>query len=67
MDKKPMYLVATCGTSLPGEVTIRRTHGTHAGPAPSYELPQPNMHATYRKYFNSVDLFTRDCFGPLGS
>lgn len=24
----------------------------------------PEMHALYRRYFNSVDLFSRDCFGP---
>ena len=65
MDKKPMYLIATCGTSLEGDVAVRRYRGQVTTGPPTYELPQPNMHATYRRYFNAVDLFNRDCFGPL--
>lgn len=64
LDKKAMYVVATCGTSLITRVAQRRTRNPKSQAPPTYELPMPEMHALYRRYFNAVDLFNRDCFGP---
>lgn len=64
LDKKAMYVVATCGTSLVTQVAIRRSRNPKSTGPPKYELPMPEMHALYRRYFNAVDLFNRDCFGP---
>jgi hypothetical protein len=29
----------------------------------TYNVSMPNLHDTYRRKFNAVDLFNRDCFG----
>ena len=63
LDKKPMYVVATCGTTIVTEVAARKSMSTPAGVV-EYEVPFPEMHALYRRYFNAVDLFNRTCFGP---
>ncbi len=60
-----MYVVASCGTSLITEVAHRRTRNPKSTAPPTYELPMPEFHALYRRYFNAVDLFNRDCFGPM--
>lgn len=65
MDKIPLLLVGTCGTSIAGErVTRHRREYTEGRIVRStYEVAQPGMHDTYRRNFNGVDLFNRDCFG----
>lgn len=63
MDKKPMYVVASCGTTLVTEVAQRKTADAH-GKIKTVEVPFPEMNAIYRRYFNAVDLFNRSCFGP---
>lgn len=62
-----MHLVATCGTSLPGEPRTRYRRDFVEGHVQrqSYILEQPTMHAIYRRTFNAVDLFNREAFGPL--
>ncbi len=65
MDKIPLLLVGTCGTSVDAEeVTRSRREWTEDGFVTShYRVRQPGMHDTYRRNFNGVDLFNRDCFG----
>lgn len=65
MDKIPLLLVGTCGTSLDAEeVTRDRREWVEGGFVTSrYKVRQPVMHDTYRRNFNGVDLFNRDCFG----
>ena len=65
MDKKPMLLVASCGTSLPGEMMMRPTRDFISGSVVRTRslIVQPKMHEMYWKNFNAVDLFNRDCFG----
>lgn len=64
-DKKPMLLVATAGTSLPGETVVRQRREFRDGGVvrTEYECTQPGMHDQYRRHFNAIDLFNRDCFG----
>lgn len=64
MDKKPMYVVATCGTTNITH-TAKRVSRRARGNRGAYDLEFPEMHALYRSYFNAVDLFNRDCFGVL--
>ena len=66
MDKAPLLLCATTGTSLPGEKKVRyRSKLVHGNLVKSkYELEQPNMHALYRKYFNAVDRFNKASMQP---
>lgn len=65
MDKRPLLLVGTCGTSLDAEQVQRdRTEWVEGGFVTSrYNVTMPRMHDTYRRMFNGVDLFNRDCFG----
>ena len=65
MDKIPLLLVGSCGTSLDAEeVTRNRTEWLGGGfTTTKYKVRQPVMHDTYRRNFNGVDLFNRDCFG----
>lgn len=67
MDKIPLLLVGTCGTStLASEVTRERTVYRDGGfQTTRYTVRMPVMHDTYRRHFNGVDLFNRDCFGSL--
>lgn len=63
MDRKPMYVVSSCATTLITEVAKRKTR-TESGATEEIEVPFPEMNALYRRYFNAVDLFNRSCFGP---
>lgn len=65
MDKKPLLLVANCGTTFyEQEVTRHRSKFEGGAMVKSqYQLSMPNLHDTYRRKFNAVDLFNRDCFG----
>ncbi len=65
MDKIPLLLVGSCGTSVDAEeVTRDRTEWVGGSFVTShYKVRQPGMHDTYRRNFNGVDLFNRDCFG----
>lgn len=65
MDKIPLLLVGSCGTSMDApEVTRDRTEWVEGGfTTTKYKVKQPVMHDTYRRNFNGVDLFNRDCFG----
>ncbi|NBX97284.1 hypothetical protein EBQ81_00260, partial [bacterium] len=55
-DKQPLLLCATTGTSLPGEKKVRYRSRLENGNIVKvrYELEQPDMHATYRKYAPAV-------------
>lgn len=63
MDKQPMLLVATCGTSLEApELHRQRTifdEDAHESFIWRATGKQPMVHAKYRSTFNSVDLFNR--------
>ena len=66
MDKKPLLVLSTCGTSLDAESATRvRTEydAEHGFRRSTYDVAQPMMHDMYRRNFNGVDLFNRDCFG----
>ena len=65
MDKRPLLLVGSCGTSIDAdEVTRDRREWVDGGfQSTKYKVRQPVMHDTYRRNFNGVDLFNRDCFG----
>lgn len=58
-------MLATCGTTLLGDAVtrVRRVYEDGEVKRSEYKLAQPNMHDLYRKHFNAVDLFNRDCFG----
>lgn len=59
MDKAPLLLCASTGTSLPGEPKVRRRTVFRNGRmhTTTYRLDQPDMHATYRSKYNAVDRF----------
>lgn len=65
MDKKPLLLVANCGTTFfEKEVTRHRSKFEGGAIRKShYQVSMPNLHDIYRRKFNAVDLFNRDCFG----
>ena len=67
MDKKPLCLVATTGTSNDGEEKVRHRYKLRDGTQVHsvYTLKQPDMHAQYRRFFNAVDNFNRLATGPL--
>ncbi len=68
MDKKPLLVLSTCGTSLDAEKQkrVRTEYDAAQGfRRTTYEVAQPGMHDMYRRNFNGVDLFNRDCFGSL--
>ena len=66
MDKQPLMLCASTGTSLPGEQKVRYRHKLVRGELvkTTYTLDQPDMHAQYRKYFNAVDKFNKAALQP---
>lgn len=66
MDKQPLMLVATTDTSLPGEPKVRWRRKLSQGQITrqQYRLPQPSMHATYRKHMNACDLFNKLSLQP---
>ncbi len=65
MDKRPLLLVGSCGTSIDAEEVTRDRREWMDGSfrTSRYRVRQPVMHDTYRRNFNAVDLFNRDCFG----
>ena len=65
MDKKPMLVVTNCSTSLPGQSVERKRREFVDGVivCSKYVCTQPEMHDMYRRHFNAIDLFNRDCFG----
>ena len=66
MDKEPLMLCASIGTSLPSEQKVRYRHKLVRGELvkTTYTLDQPDMHAQYRKYFNAVDKFNKAALQP---
>jgi len=66
MDKQPLMLCASTGTSLPGPKKVRYRSKLHAGSIvrTRYELEQPSMHATYRAYAPAVDQFNKLALQP---
>lgn len=66
MDKQPLLLCASTGTSLPGERRERNRAVFHGGEIrrDTYYLDQPDVHATYRQNFNAVDKFNRHSGQP---
>ena len=65
-DKQPLLLCATTGTSLPGEKKVRYRSRLENGNIVKvrYELEQPDMHATYRKYAPAVDQYNKLALQP---
>ena len=58
MDKQPMFLVATAGTTLMGQEQQRRRLTMYANgdsEVHNWVLPQWVVHALYRMYFNKID------------
>ena len=57
MDKQPLLLCASTGTSLRGESEVRYRSRIVNGEydRKKYTLEQPQVHATYRKYAPAVD------------
>ena len=65
MDKKPLLLIANCGTTF-FEKEVTRYRNQFLGGAmqkTTYNVSMPNLRDTYRRKFNVVDLFNRDCYG----
>ncbi|NBX97432.1 hypothetical protein EBQ81_01010, partial [bacterium] len=61
MDKQPLIVCFSTGTTLPGEKKVRHRSKLQQGEVvkAQYTLEQPQVHALYRKYFNAVDLFNK--------
>ena len=58
MDKKPMFLISTSGTTLPGPTQQRRRHTRFANgdyEIKNFELKQSHIHSHYRGNFNMID------------
>ena len=66
MDKVPMSLVHTAGTSLPGKERSRLFCKYIDGQKyrKKYILKQPNVHAIYRRNYSTVDVYNKLTFGP---
>jgi hypothetical protein len=68
MDKQPMLVLATCGTSLEaGELHRQRTiYDQELCQTVIWRATaeQPMMHGDYRGKFNGVDINNRHCHGP---
>jgi hypothetical protein len=67
MDKRPMTLVGTLGSSNEAEpVMRRRVYMTADGDLVRWvgELRQPNLHFIYRSFFNAVDVHNKLALGP---
>jgi hypothetical protein len=66
-DKKPMHLVATCGTMLPAPIVQRlRSYMNDSGcvQRKKYLMEQPMVFWIYRRFFNAVDRADRIALGP---
>lgn len=60
--KVPLLLVATCKSMLPGSIHSKTWQVNKADGTVEYktiETPQPQMHETYRKWMNVVDLHNK--------
>lgn len=66
MDKKPLLVAATCGTSLEGKARRRHYARYKEGryQVSNYTLEQPDMFALYRNNFAVVDTFNKVALGP---
>lgn len=66
MDKQPLMLCASTGTSVAGEQRVRYRSKLVNGQLVKsrYTLDQPKMHAIYRRYYNAVDLHNRAALQP---
>jgi len=67
MDKRPMTLLGTAGSSDEAQpVMRRRVFMSEEGDLVRWtgELQQPNMHAIYRTFFNAVDVHNKLALGP---
>jgi len=69
MDRHPMLLVGTCGTSNPASTIVKRTcyrisKVTKQKIQLHYEMEQPQMFEIYRSNFNSIDHLDRLALGP---
>ncbi|NDC57150.1 MAG: hypothetical protein EBZ69_10175 [Alphaproteobacteria bacterium] len=66
MDKQPLFLCASTGTSLVGEEKVRYRSKLVNGEIikSRYTLQQPDMHATYRKHCGAVDQFNKMSLQP---
>lgn len=66
MDKKPLLLAATCGTSLEGTSRTRHYARYKEGryQVSNYILEQPDMFALYRNNFATVDTYNKVALGP---
>jgi hypothetical protein len=67
MDKAPMTLLGTAGSSNEAPiVTRRRVYMTQEGDLVHWvgKLEQPQIHAIYRTFFNAVDVHNKLALGP---
>jgi hypothetical protein len=67
MDKKPMTLLSTAGSSMEAPpVMRRRVYMSDTGDLVRWhgELQQPNVHFVYRSNFNAVDVHNKLSVGP---
>jgi hypothetical protein len=67
MDKRPMTLLGTTGSSKEAPpVMRRRLYMTDEGDLVRWtgELQQPFIHYIYRSHFNAVDVHNKLCVGP---
>lgn len=66
MDKKPLLLAATCGTSLPGPDRQRHYARYKEGryQVDNYTLQQPDVFSIYRDNFATCDTFNKVALGP---
>jgi hypothetical protein len=67
MDKAPVCLISTCGTSNPGKPALRlRSYMDAQGMIQrrKYIMQQPQVFEMYRSEFNSVDQADKAALGP---
>jgi hypothetical protein len=67
MDKKPMTLLATAGSSREAPTVMRRcVYMSEDGDLICLQgkLEQPNVHYLYRSFFNAVDVHNKLAVGP---
>lgn len=65
MINKALSLIATRGMSTYGAVAKHRfkTLQDDVLRVKIYKLPQPHLHAMYRKHYKVMDIFNKVCFG----
>jgi hypothetical protein len=66
MDKKPLLLCATTGTSKSGVPRTRHfaTYSEGRYITSTYKLEQPDMFSIYRNNFATIDTFNKVALGP---